>query len=145
MPGNLAMLGEAHSNLGRLDEGVACLDKARSMTSQSEGWVGYLGLAYMRAGRRADTERLLAELERERTLKYVSGFAPALCALALGDIERALDWLETAAEDRDARVGFLARESLPGGAASSFALRGNHEACKPAGVHVIVRFGEADG
>jgi len=102
--GAMAMLGEAYSNLGRLDEGVAWLEKSRSTTP---AWIGYLALAYMRAGRRADAERLLAELEQGRSRQYVSGYAPALCAMALGDTERALDWLNTAVEDRDGWVGFL--------------------------------------
>ena len=106
-PSILAMLGEAHSNLGRLDEGVAWLEKARSMPPAGAGWHGYLGHAYMRAGRRADAERLLAELEQERAAQYGSAFAPTLCALALGDTERALNWLEKSVEDRDGWLGFL--------------------------------------
>jgi tetratricopeptide (TPR) repeat protein len=107
MGANLAMLGEAHSNLGRLDEGIALLEKARLMSPHCGAWLGYLGLAYVRAGRRADAERFLTELEQESKRQYVSGFAPAICALALGDTERALDWLEIAAEDRDGWLGFL--------------------------------------
>lgn len=100
------MLGEAHSNSGRFDEGVMWLEKARQAVPYRCGWLGYLGRAYVRAGRRTDAERLLADLEQERE-RYVSGYAPALCALALGDTERALDWLNNAVENRDGGVGFL--------------------------------------
>lgn len=102
-----AMLGEAHSNLGRLDEGVAWLEKARQTTDSRPGFVGYLGFAYMRSGRRAHAERLLAELEEKRRQQYLSPFAIALSALALDDTERALRWLDTAVEDHDGWIGFV--------------------------------------
>ncbi len=105
--GSMAMLGEALSNLGRLDEGVAWLEKARQSIPHCPGFMGFLGLAYMRAGRRTDAERLLAELEDKRRREFASAYALVLCALALGNIERALDWLDTAAEDRDGWLGFL--------------------------------------
>jgi tetratricopeptide (TPR) repeat protein len=107
--GNMTMLGLSHSNLGHLEEGVAWLEKARAAIPFVPGYLGYLGLAYVCAGRRTDAERFLAELEQEHTRRYISPSAPAFCALALGETERALHWLETMVEDRD---GWLA--SLPG-------------------------------
>ena len=103
----LTTLGEAYSNLGRLAEGVACLEKARQSTPEQSGLSGYLGVAYVRAGRRADAERLLSELEEGRTLRFVSPFALSMCALALDDTERALRWLDTAVLERDGWLGFV--------------------------------------
>jgi TolB-like protein/Flp pilus assembly protein TadD len=105
--GNMTMIGLSHSNLGHFEEGVEWLEKARQAMPFVPGFLGYLGVAYVRAGRRADAERFLAELEQQSKSQYISRHAPALCALALGDTERALDWLEIMVEDRDGWLAFL--------------------------------------
>jgi eukaryotic-like serine/threonine-protein kinase len=103
-PGAMSILGATLSNLGRHDEGIALLEKA----GQSQlRFLGHLGVAYVRAGRRGDADRLLADLEETRRQKYVSACAISRCALALGKTERALDWLNTAAEDHDFELGFM--------------------------------------
>ena len=97
----LAQLGEAYSCLGRFDEGIALLEKARRAVP-GEYWVtAYLGGAYLRGGRRADAERLLAELEEKRERQYVSAASIAMVTSALGEADRAFAWLETAIQDRD--------------------------------------------
>jgi tetratricopeptide (TPR) repeat protein len=104
-PVSMALLGTTLSNLGRHEEGIAWLEKSRE--SGPHHFLGYLGLAYVRGGRRADAERLLAEFEEMRRQQFISANVGVLCAMALGDIERALDWLNTAAEDRDTSVGYM--------------------------------------
>ena len=44
-----------------LEEGVSWLEKSRAHGPHH--FLGYLGLAYVRAGRRSDAERLMAEVE----------------------------------------------------------------------------------
>jgi serine/threonine-protein kinase len=104
-PGSMSLLGTTLSNLGRHNEGIAWLEKSRA--SGAHHFMGYLGLAYVRGGRRSDAERLLAEFEEMRRRKYISANVLVLCAMALGDIERALDWLDTAAADRDLSLGYM--------------------------------------
>jgi serine/threonine-protein kinase len=104
-PGSMSLLGTTLSELGRHEEGIAWLEKSRA--SGDHHFMGYLGLAYVRGGRRGDAERLLAECEETRRRKYISANVLVLCAMALGDIERALDWLDTAAADRDLSLGFM--------------------------------------
>ncbi len=97
----LALLGEGYSCLGQFDEGIAWLEKARQALP-GEFWpTGYLGCAYVRGGKRADAERLLAELEEKRRHQYVSALGMVMVAVALGEVDRAFAWLETGVEERD--------------------------------------------
>ena len=104
-PGAMSLLGSTLSNLGRHEEGIEWLEK--SQQSGVNHFTGYLGIAYVGGGRRGDAERLLAKLEEMRRGRYISANALALCAMAIGDAERALDWLNTAADDRDVSLGYI--------------------------------------
>jgi serine/threonine protein kinase/Tfp pilus assembly protein PilF len=108
-PGSMSLLGITLSNLGRHEDGIGWLEKSRQFGAHH--FIGYLGLAYARGGRRADAERLLAEFEDMRRAKYISANVLVLCAMALGDTERALDWLNTAAEEHDLSLGFMVGNS----------------------------------
>jgi hypothetical protein len=73
-----------------------------------------LGAAYVRGDRRADAERLLAELEEKRRRQHVSAVAMAMVAVALGEAGRAYRWLETAVEDADGSLVILSFFLYPG-------------------------------
>jgi tetratricopeptide (TPR) repeat protein len=78
--------GMALSGLGRNEEAVEALERA-VMASRDPLLVGLLGLAYARAGRLDDTERLLRELE-DRSIRgeYVPTRALLHIYVGLGDI-----------------------------------------------------------
>jgi tetratricopeptide (TPR) repeat protein len=63
--------------------------------------LAYLGYAYARTGRRADAQRVLAELEARSGREYVFPSAIALVHMGLDDREQALAWLERAVQERD--------------------------------------------
>jgi adenylate cyclase len=104
-PGAMFILGLTLSSLGRHEEGIGWLEK--SQQGAVNHFAGYLPLAYVRGGRRGDAERLLAKFEEMRRGQYISANVLVLCAIAIGDIERALDWLNTAVDDRDLSLGFI--------------------------------------
>lgn len=58
------------------------------------GWV--LG----RAGKRAEADKLLAELEASAREGYVSPVPFSMLHIGLGNVERALDWAERAYDER---------------------------------------------
>lgn len=62
---------------------------------------GTLGHVYAVAGRRADAEKLLAELQEEAKHTYVSPCHIARIYEGLGDKDEALRWLERAWAERD--------------------------------------------
>ena len=87
-PDSLAGLwtrGVALCGLGRNDESVAVLERA-VIFSQWPFYVGLLGMAYGRAGRAADAQRLLDELAaRAGRGEYIPPFAPLWIHLGLED------------------------------------------------------------
>ena len=57
------------------------------------------------AGRRADAQKVLDQLNEISKQKYVSALGPALIYVGLGEKEAALEWLKKAVDARD--VNFL--------------------------------------
>lgn len=85
---------------GRLEEAertfreALLLPAAGAYTKAGLGWV--LG----RAGKRAEAETLLAELEASAREGYVSPVPFSMVHIGLGNVERALDWAERAYDER---------------------------------------------
>ena len=74
------------------------------------GWAlvgGRPGWVLAHAGKRAETEQLLAQLERRASGGYVSPVAFALLHLALGDHAKALDWAERTYTERRGWLAYL--------------------------------------
>ena len=95
------LLGEAYVELGEMELGVAALERALALSGRAARFLGFLGYAYGRAGRREDARRLLVELEARRAERYVPRYFPALVHAGLGEVEAALDTLERGWEERD--------------------------------------------
>ena len=104
----MAALGEAYSHLGRLEEGIAILERARQALPGDFWPTAFLGCAYVRAGRQSDVERLLAELEEKRRRRYVSSATVAVVAAAAGETDGCFGYLETAVRERDPNLTHLA-------------------------------------
>lgn len=94
------VLGLSHLALGQAHEGVATLEKATSLSREPVG-LGYLGCAYALVGRLEATRGLLDELLARKAQRFVPLKPFILLYTALGDIDRALDMLEDAYEQRD--------------------------------------------
>ena len=93
------------------DEAVAHLQKAVNLTDRLPIFVGMLGQVYARAGKRAEAEALLRELGQRFDGEYVPPVTLSWIAMALGDVDRAFDWLEQEYRDRGVWL-FTTKESL---------------------------------
>jgi tetratricopeptide (TPR) repeat protein len=98
-------LGLAHSMLGtalldkhRDTEALESFQRAIPAGDRDMGAMG-AGLALVNLGRTAEARRLLAQMEQDATHRYVIGDWVARLALALGERDKALDWLERAARE----------------------------------------------
>jgi serine/threonine-protein kinase len=92
---------------GRQGEAIVHLQKAHELSNRID-FAGGLGYAYAVAGRRNEARTLLAQLE-------TAGAPPIVLAFihhGLGDDERAMDFVEAAAEQRDWHVLLLGAEPL---------------------------------
>ena len=97
------VLGVAHLSLGQAHEGLRALETATSLSREPVG-LGYLGCAYALVGRPDDARALLDELLARKAQRFVPLRPFILLYAALGDIDRALDALEDAYEQRDPTV-----------------------------------------
>ena len=69
-----------------------------------------MGAAYGLAGRRADAERILHELDDISKTRYVSPMNRALVFIGMKEFAQALDWLERAYEERAQLLSELGAE-----------------------------------
>jgi serine/threonine-protein kinase len=91
-------LGRLELQLGRVEDGIAAYRRALELTGADPDRTPYLALAYALAGDHAEARRrldvLLAPPRRSPSWSIASIY------LALGERERALDWLEKGIEER---------------------------------------------
>jgi TolB-like protein/DNA-binding SARP family transcriptional activator len=98
-------LGRVYSQQGRLAEAIVEFQKGVELRGHDALDVAELAYAYAVAGRRSEAQRLLAELEGRSGREYVQPTVFAIVYAGLGQHERAFDWLDRAAAERD---GWLA-------------------------------------
>jgi TolB-like protein/Tfp pilus assembly protein PilF len=94
-------LGEALVESGDLDEGIAELEQASTISGRASRLLGYLGYALGRARRRPEARRIAAELAARRSERYVPAYFFALLHAGAGETAAALDELERALDERD--------------------------------------------
>jgi adenylate cyclase len=98
--------GVSYRQKGDIDKAIYHLQKAVSLS----GMIllkGDLGVAFAMAGREDEARGLLAELEAESKLRYVSPQWPAVIYAALGEIGTSLQYLEKAWEVRAVQLLWL--------------------------------------
>ncbi len=94
-----AILGLALSFEGRFPEAiVAAEDGARLSGSPSH--LAMLGYVYAKAGNRSKTKKVIEQLTEQSKQRYVCSFDMASIYAGLGDLDRALQWLEKAYSER---------------------------------------------
>jgi len=95
-----ATLGWAYFLNGRHDEALAQLERAASTSPASTIWLAQLGQAYAMAGDRARARQILRTLEEKARESYVSPYHFAYVLTGLGEMDRAMDYLERAVAER---------------------------------------------
>jgi TolB-like protein/Flp pilus assembly protein TadD len=106
-PGRTPMI-LSYASLGRLDEAIGELETiAGKPGGRTPIYLAGLAHAYGQAGRLEDARRIIEELDSIASRRYVSHYDMALAHLGLGDVERVLDLLESAFEDRDHALVYL--------------------------------------
>ena len=88
-------LGAVYTSQGRYDEAIAERKKAVELSKGFFGLAG-LGRAYAQAGRRAEAEKIIKELQEQARRDYVHPSHLALIYIGLGDKDSAFTWLEKA-------------------------------------------------
>jgi len=97
-------LGMTLAQQGRYAEAIDELRKAGDFTAEPHATIGYV---YARMGRRADAQKVLADLKERTKRAYVAPCHIANIYIALGDREQAFIWLEKGYRQRDSWLTFL--------------------------------------
>jgi eukaryotic-like serine/threonine-protein kinase len=96
--------GQALESAGRLDEAVQALERSAILGDSGAIYVAALARAHALRGENETAGRLMAHVERSRT---VPAYEVAKIHLALDDRASAIDWLERAFRDRTHSMVFL--------------------------------------
>jgi serine/threonine-protein kinase len=99
-------LGHTYAAAGRLDEAIATSEKAVAI-SRTPGALGFLGMNYGFAGRKAEANKILNELLELNRRRYVTPPALVSVYIGLGDKDQAFFWLEKAYQERSYYMAYL--------------------------------------
>jgi TolB-like protein/DNA-binding winged helix-turn-helix (wHTH) protein/Tfp pilus assembly protein PilF len=99
-------LGHTYAASGLFDEAIAASEKAAAL-SRTPGALGFLGMCYGLAGRKAEAKKILNELLELNRRRYVTPPALANVYIGLGDKDQAFFWLEKAYQDRSNYLAYL--------------------------------------
>jgi eukaryotic-like serine/threonine-protein kinase len=100
-------LGLAYEQKSMFDQAVAAFHQAIIYSDSVPLYVAAAGHAYAAGGRRPQALKVLQRLEALSSKSYVSAFDIALIHLGLGDMDRAVEWLERAYQERSDGLVFL--------------------------------------
>jgi serine/threonine-protein kinase len=99
-------IGMAYERKRMYEEAVREFQKSVELFNDP-AMMAWVARAYAASGRRADAEQLLAELTEMSGQKYVSPYPLATVYAALGDKDRAFEWLEKVYRERSYYVVWL--------------------------------------
>ena len=105
-PVGLLVLGVLYQNSNRLQEAVEMHERLAEVAPMGFG-LARLAQSYALAGRTEDAQELILRIERTPDLQH--GMGLALAHLALGDHDRAIFWLDYAAQRRESYFPWLLR------------------------------------
>ena len=95
-----ATLGWAYLKKGLIREGLAELERAVALSPDTSQWLAQLGEALALSGDHDRARAILGQLEALSDQRYVSPYHFAYVYTGLSELDKAMDWLERAYEER---------------------------------------------
>jgi TolB-like protein/Tfp pilus assembly protein PilF len=93
-------LAEVYAKISLFQESLGEIEKAIALSKRSVFILDDVGYIYALAGRKADAENVLEELETLSTETYVPAYGRAAIYTGLKDFKKAMEWLGRAYEER---------------------------------------------
>jgi tetratricopeptide (TPR) repeat protein len=103
-------LGRAYQQLGEYEKAIAAFQKWRDAGGNFQEAIGELGYTYALCGNTGEARKILEELTglyKQKNLSTNSMYSIAAIYCALGEIDRAIEWLEKALEAHSLRLIYL--------------------------------------
>ncbi|MEP6923507.1 MAG: tetratricopeptide repeat protein [Pyrinomonadaceae bacterium] len=101
------MAARAYSEKGMFAEAIAATSKARELSAVGSELIAYGAYALAKSGKHTEAQATLDELLKLSTEKYVPPYNIALVYNALGESDKALDYLEKGFTEKDVRMVWL--------------------------------------
>jgi len=98
------VLALAYEHAGRFEEAVAPAERACELSGRNPRMLGTLAWVYGQAGRVAEGRALLNDLITQSHKSWVPPYAMMIAYRGLGELDRALEWMEKAVEQRDLMI-----------------------------------------
>jgi serine/threonine-protein kinase len=109
---NHRLLGLTYLQVGQWDEAAAAFREARAISESPALAEAGLGVVAAARGRLEEARGILAELEARQRQAYISPVALVMMYAALGDADRAFEWLDRAYEERRGWLVYLNVEPM---------------------------------
>jgi serine/threonine-protein kinase len=100
------VLGMVYTQKGMFEDALAEFGKARQLDNGAY-LLGYLGHTYALAGKRAEAQKILDEMQERSKRENVAALGFAMVYAGLGEKDKAFEWLEKGFERRDEEMAFL--------------------------------------
>ena len=101
------LLGHTYMLESDYDTGISEIEKALEQSNGNPLICSGMGWAYAISGRKSDAENLVAEMERRIKNEYIGAYLFAKIYAALGETDRAFEWLDKAYEEHDVSLVFI--------------------------------------
>lgn len=101
------MLARVYARRNEFDQAVQAAEKAATFSGGNSEAVALAAYALAKSGKREEAAAILKTLTEESNTRYVSSYNLAIIHHGLGDRDQALQQLESAHRDRDARMIIL--------------------------------------
>ena len=105
-------LGETYCHMHRYEEAAAELQKAQPTAPGCHFSAGLLGYCYGRWGKTDEAERLLSRLQELSKTVYVPALSLAMAHIGMSNLDRALEYLDRAYEERYGALCWLPVEPV---------------------------------
>jgi tetratricopeptide (TPR) repeat protein len=107
------VLGLAYADKGLFDDAIATHKKGlEKYPAQGFSWT--LATVYSLAGRKSDARKIMTDLETGRSTEVAHPWFIAAAYTAMGELDRAMDWLERAYDQRILFLCNLGRDRAAG-------------------------------
>lgn len=105
-------LGMGYEGTGKQQQAIAEYQKAVELSGGDQDAIAALAHAYAGLGRRAETQKMLRDLEQQSTKVYVSPYLIATFYAALGDNDSAFKFLEKAYQEKSLDISWYLKADL---------------------------------
>jgi serine/threonine protein kinase/tetratricopeptide (TPR) repeat protein len=106
-------LGWTYAMMGRFDEAVSEFQTAIKLSGGDTHFMGDLATVYALSGKRGEAQKILDQLTEVAKERYVSPYRMAQIYIALGDRDRAFEWLEKGYRDRSFGASVMDLKAAP--------------------------------